>query len=173
MGLVAYPFLQASASVALKATWTIVFSILFNLAANLVILSTAPHKMAIIEELGLQVNVNVNGIAAAEYPDEKPDDKYEPGSKTTKVCHHYVESVDNAEFAIHFELIAGINTGQLWISRSQNNALCFSVALDGGRDVTATWVTERSGPREVKGIYGPGNTTFRKFCFAAVSTGQF
>lgn len=82
-----------------------------------------------------------------------------------------MESIDNAEFAIHAGLIAGTNTGQLWISRSQNNTLCISVALDGGRDVVLSRVTQRSGPREMKGLYGP--TTLRKFFFAAVSTGQF
>lgn len=129
--------------------------------------------MAIIKELGLQVKVKVNGTASAEYLDEEPDDNYDSGSQNTKTCHYYVESVDNAEFAIHVGLIAGTNTGQEWIGRSQNHALRFSVAFDGGREVARTWITQRSGPRELKGIYGPTNTTLRKFCFAPVSTGQF
>jgi gamma-glutamyl:cysteine ligase YbdK (ATP-grasp superfamily) len=56
--------------------------------------------MAIIEELGLEVKVQVDGSAGAEYTEEEPEIIEDACSKTTKACHRYVESVDNAEFAI-------------------------------------------------------------------------
>ncbi|KAL2276409.1 hypothetical protein FJTKL_00923 [Diaporthe vaccinii] len=67
--------------------------------------------MAIIEELGLEVKVQVGGSAATEYTDPEPDVD-DACTETTRACHRYVESVDNAEFAIHVGLIAGVNTGQ-------------------------------------------------------------
>lgn len=127
--------------------------------------------MAIIEELGLEAKVSINGSAAAEYLDEEPNADGDPRGQTTKTCHHYVESIDNAEFAIHVGVIPGNNAGQKWIGRSPGNALLFSVAFDGGLNVAGKWVDQRSGSRSLDGVYKRANATMRKFCFAPVSTG--
>lgn len=128
--------------------------------------------MAIIEKLGLQVKVKVNGAAAAEYPDKEPDDNYDTGSQTTHACRHYVESFDNAEFAIHVGLGPGTKTGQEWISRSQHHSLCFSVAFDGGHDVAATLVSQHHETGLLEGIRNHENQTLRRFIFAPVTTGR-
>lgn len=128
--------------------------------------------MAIIEELGLEVKVNVNGSAAAEYPDEEPDIDDDARRQTTHACHHYVESVDNAEFAIHVGLTPGTNTGQKWISRSRSHGLSFLVAFDGGHDVAAASVHRHRLSRLLDSVEDRESQTIRKFLFTPVTTGR-
>lgn len=127
--------------------------------------------MAIIEELGLEVKVNVNGSASAEYPDEEPNVDDTRG-QITKACHHYVESVDNAEFGIHVGLIPGTNTGQEWTSRSQNHGLSFSVAFDGGPVVAAKSVLKHRNTALLGGVPNWEDRNLRKFLFSPVTTGR-
>lgn len=126
--------------------------------------------MAVIEELGIEVKVNVNGSAATEYPDEEPD--VDARRQTANTRHHYVESVDNTEFAIHVGLIPGTNTGQEWISRSQNHGLSFQVALDGGPDVAAASVFKHQNTELLEGVPNCEDRTLRKFLFSPVTTGR-
>lgn len=166
MGLVTYLLRQAIPSVTFKATL-----VLFA-ALNPIVLSFASHKMAIIEELGLEVKVKVNGLALAEYPDEEHVDSNHAGTQTPNACHHYVESIDHAEFAIHVGLIAGTNTAQEWISYSPNNTIDFSVAFDGSHYTAGKCVTRHSRPKLLDGVYNEANATLRKFRFAPVSIGR-
>lgn len=129
--------------------------------------------MAIIEEIGLEVKVKVDGSEASEYPDEEPDIDDDARSQTTESCYHYVKVVDNAEVAIHVGVTPGINTGQEWISRSPNHTLRFSAAFDGGQYVAATMVLQGCKTRLMEGVYDPENQTFRKFLLKPVTTGRF
>ncbi|KAI3394306.1 hypothetical protein diail_2953, partial [Diaporthe ilicicola] len=124
--------------------------------------------MAIIEKLGLEVKVKVNGSTAAEYRDEEPDveDAYGQAVKT----YHYVESVDNAEFVLQAGVLPGIKTSRRWLSRSEKHALSFAVAFDGGHDAAARLVHQSSGPQPLDGVLDSANGTLRKFRFAPVST---
>lgn len=126
--------------------------------------------MAIIEDLGLEVKVLVDGSATAEYKDEEPDEH--AVSQTIKTCHHYVESIDNAEFAIHAGLLPGLHTGQEWIPRSRDHGLSFLVAFDGGPSVAAKMVYKHHTSRLLEGISNRANQTLSKFRFAPVSTGR-
>ncbi|KAL2290132.1 hypothetical protein FJTKL_00623 [Diaporthe vaccinii] len=126
--------------------------------------------MAIIEKLGLEVKVKVNGSPAAEYPDEERDVDDDAGGRITNACHHYVESIDNAEFTIHFGLTPGFKTGHGWISRSRNHGLLFSVAFDGGHTVAKTVVHQRHNPQLLQGVYDRETRTLRKFLFTPVTT---
>ncbi|POS76811.1 hypothetical protein DHEL01_v204782 [Diaporthe helianthi] len=126
--------------------------------------------MAIIEELGLEVKVQVDGSTAAEYEDREPNKDDRVRSQTTKVCHRYVEAVDNAEFSIDVGVIPGYNTGREWIGMSQDHGLSFSVALDGRNFAAASIHHERQISKLVKGIYDHESQTLRKFRFAPVST---
>lgn len=128
--------------------------------------------MAVIEELGLEVKVMVNGSAAAEYPDKEPDVNNDARRQSANACHHYVESVDNAEFAIHVGLISVFNTGREWISRSRNHGLSFSVAFDGGSDVEAVFVDQHRNTVLLEGAHNQENQTLRKFLFTPVTTGR-
>lgn len=128
--------------------------------------------MAIIKELGLEVKVNIDGSSAAEYPDQEPDVDHGPTSQATKACHHYVESIDNAEFAIHAGLIPGSNTGRDWIGRSQDHRLHFSVALDGGHDVAAVCLSQHHNTVRLVGVHNRMDQTLRKFLFSPVTTGR-
>lgn len=128
--------------------------------------------MAIIEKLGLEVQVKVNGSPAAEYPDEERDVDDDAGGRITNACHHYVESIDNAEFTIHFGLTPGFKTGHGWISRSRNHGLLFSVAFDGGHTVAKTVVHQRHNPQLLRGVYDRKTRTLRKFLFTPVTTGK-
>lgn len=141
-----------------------------SLLSTLVISQLAPHKMAIVEDLGLEVKIQVDGSATAEYTDEEPDE--DTLSQTYKTCHHYVESIDNAEFAIHVGLIQGTSTGQEWIGRSREHRLSFSVAFDGGPTVTSNSVYKHQTSLLLDGIHNPANQTLSKFRFAPVSTGK-
>jgi hypothetical protein len=81
-------------------------------------------KTAIIEEPGLEVKVLVDKFATAEYTDavtNKDDDADQACGKTARVCHRYVESIDNAEFTIHVGLIMGSNITQDWIGRKRRS----------------------------------------------------
>ncbi|KAG6360097.1 hypothetical protein INS49_011153 [Diaporthe citri] len=109
--------------------------------------------MAVIEELGLEVKVNVNGSAAAECPDEEPDVNNNARRQTANVCHRYVESVDNAGFAINVGLIPGTNTGQEWVGRSQNHGLSFTVAFDGGHNVATVVIRQRRNTELLEGVH--------------------
>lgn len=128
--------------------------------------------MAVIEELGLEAKVIVNGSAAAEYRDEEPGVDDAAHGPATKTSHSYVEAVHEGEFKIRVGLLPGVNPGQKWIDRSPNNALGFSVAFDGGHEIVKTFVSRSSGPRLLDHIYNEANATLRKFCFALVSTGR-
>lgn len=128
--------------------------------------------MAIIEELGLEVKVKVNGSVAAEYPDEEPDIDGDGWGPATKISYHYVESIDNAEFAIHVGVPSGSSTGQKWIRRSPKHALAFWLAFDGGRDAASQAIHQRSSPLLLEGVQNWARTTLRKFRFAPVSTGR-
>lgn len=130
--------------------------------------------MAIIEDLGLEVKVLVDGSATAEYKDEEPDVDLvdDAPSQITTARHHYVESIDNAEFAIHVGLISGQHTGQEWMARSRDHGLAFSVALDGGPNIASRAVYRHCTSRLLQGIQNPANQTLSKFRFAPVSTGK-
>ncbi|KAK7748030.1 hypothetical protein SLS53_001282 [Cytospora paraplurivora] len=56
--------------------------------------------MAIIKNLGLEVNVLVEGVQAAEYQGGDFSETNDDFAAGTAKCHRYIESVDNAEFAI-------------------------------------------------------------------------
>ncbi|KAH8743527.1 hypothetical protein F5883DRAFT_722602 [Diaporthe sp. PMI_573] len=122
--------------------------------------------MAIIEELGLEVTVKVGGAAATEYEDPGPDVN-DARTQMTQACHHYVESVDNAEFAIHVGLIPGRNTAQEWIARSRNHGLSFLV-IDGG-GVSSVTIHQHHISKLLRGIHDGKTKTLRKFRFAPVS----
>lgn len=141
-----------------------------SLLSTLAILPLAPHNMAIIEDLGLEVNVQVDGSATAEYPDEEPDDH--GFNQTTKTSHHYVESIDNAEFAIHVGLIPGLHIGQEWVDRSRDHRLSFLVAFDGGPNITSKLVQHDHPSLLLDGIANHADQTLSKFRFAPVSTGR-
>lgn len=133
---------------------------------------STPHKTAIIKELGLEVRINVNGSAAAEYKDEESYVGDGAHGQVAHTRHHYVESVDNAEFSIHVGLVPGTNTGQEWVSFSPKNVLMLMVAFDGGRAVAVKCINQLSGTGQVQGVYKKADATLRKFCFAPVSIGR-
>lgn len=56
--------------------------------------------MPYLADLGIGVNVAVNGSLATEYADDEPgdvDDEYDPEIPRS---HHYIESIDGAAFSI-------------------------------------------------------------------------
>ncbi|KAG8163976.1 hypothetical protein KVR01_005894 [Diaporthe batatas] len=124
--------------------------------------------MVIIKELGLEAEITVNGSTAAEYPDPEPEDI--PYGQTTKACHRYVESVDNAEFAIRVGIIPGNNPVREWTGRSRDHRLLFSVAFDGGHAVRSKTIWQYTTPTAMEGISDHAKGTLRKFRFAPVST---
>lgn len=83
--------------------------------------------MAIIEDLGLTVCVQIDGTPTPEYDDPGPcvEDMGDPAS--TRVCNKYIEVKDNAEYAFQFSA-----TGkQEWLSQSRKHGFAFRFSVDG------------------------------------------
>lgn len=128
--------------------------------------------MAVIDELGVEVKVIVNGTEATEYiPDEEPDfddDNFDPSTKT---CCRYVESIDNADFAIRAAVTSGRNKpANKWLDDSKTNGLSFSLSFDGGDKVAGLLINQNRRFVIGDSTSDAATCTKRNFRFASVST---
>lgn len=128
--------------------------------------------MAVIDELGIEVKVIVNGTEATEYiPDEEPDfdgDNFDPSTKT---CCRYVESIDNAEFAVRAAVMSERDKpGNKWLDDSKTNGFAFSLSFDGGKKAAGFLVDQNHRVSIRDSTYDAATSTKRNFRFASVST---
>ncbi|KAJ9165032.1 hypothetical protein NKR19_g821 [Coniochaeta hoffmannii] len=129
--------------------------------------------MAIIEDLGLSVTIEVNGTPLEEYNDAKPSEDSTVDQTVTKVCSKYVEAKDGAEYVVHCKAMPN-NT---WISSSapKDHIFVFDVYVDGKLQrskvliwkrqtdhggVSADGAAEYHGPRKL----------IRRFSFSTIQT---
>ncbi len=134
--------------------------------------------MAIIDEFGLTAEVCVDDVPLAEHDDPDPD--LDDENQETVVCQRYVESVDDAEFTIRYELDKTSWTS--WLRGAPDNLLTCAVYVDGvlARSLSLAggpWgVVETKVRRTVQGreSYDTGTCTHlvEKFKFSNVSTGM-
>lgn len=128
--------------------------------------------MAIIDNLGLEVKVLVSGTPAAEYQGgdfSETDDDF--GAGTAK-CHRYIESVDDAEFAIELSAKRAIS----WLEKSSNRALYFCIDVDGLQGIVRSYIDKMKDPkRVVMGVVNRETKPFtkRNFHFSPVHIGTF
>jgi hypothetical protein len=130
--------------------------------------------MAVIDGLeGLQVSVIVQGQPTAEYEDVDATD-YPSDSPAMKTCHKYVESKDDAEFAVRVEL-----TPESGITEP-NHGVAIAIDIDG-QQVTTNWLATSTSPmfpatltvgHVVVGSSDTGGYCKKNFVFSTVTTGM-
>ncbi|KAK7748029.1 hypothetical protein SLS53_001281 [Cytospora paraplurivora] len=128
--------------------------------------------MAIIDDLGLEVKILVNGSVATEYvPNEETQadgDKYGP---STKICCRYIESINDAHFAIHGGLTSKHKVAGQWIRNSQNSACSFTFFVDGRKIDSALIHNIHNRHRNAAILEGVREANkLRRLRFASVST---
>ncbi|ROW12876.1 hypothetical protein VPNG_04664 [Cytospora leucostoma] len=127
--------------------------------------------MAIIDNLGLEVKILVNGSAATEYVPDKEDqaDGHNFGP-STKICCRYIQSIDDAHFAISAGLTWKHKVAEQWIKESQNNCCGFDFSVDGRRIDVLLISKRHEGAIILEGFHDRRSNTLREFRFASVST---
>lgn len=130
-----------------------------------------PSTMAVLEDLGLEVTVEVAQVPAAEYPDPEHDTDNNIGPQT-KTNHCFIESRVNQEFHI----AAGIKPGgkspaARWIAKKKRG-FSITVAVDGPSRLAGKVLSREHEHVLVKGVVDHAGHTIRHFLFAAVSTGK-
>ncbi|ROW06413.1 hypothetical protein VMCG_04360 [Cytospora schulzeri] len=126
--------------------------------------------MAIIHELGLEVSVLVDGAEATEYtPDEEAevDDDFGP---STERHHCYVESIDDAHFAVRARVTSENKIGKKWIEKSPQHAFLVDLVFDGKHSGGSIKLDKRRNPHFQDGAVDCTTKTKRKYRFASVST---
>jgi hypothetical protein len=128
--------------------------------------------MAIIEELGVGVNICIDGRPVAEYddPDSATNDEDDYA-----VCSTYVESVDEAEYTIMYTCLPD----QRWLYNNPKNRLTFRVYVDGkercAHSANRNMILYNDGKLNIEGaeaFRGPGKPmALSKFRFNAITTG--
>jgi hypothetical protein len=127
--------------------------------------------MAVIEDLGLTVRVQIDGMPTPEYDDPDPcaDNMGDPAY--TRVCNKYIEAKDNAEYTFQFSA-----TGkQEWLSRSPAHAFAFEFYVDGRRMSGSLFrAAHRGTVRLEEGVISLHNGTLllHRYRFAAVNPGR-
>lgn len=119
--------------------------------------------MAIIEDLGLEVEILVDSSPSQEYKDEEEDPTDDDFGDEIRKCRRYVEVVEDAEFGVQ---VRGTPVNYL----NENERLCFIVDLDGQEgDHHLKSGTEKL----IEGKYEHDGQTLvlRKFRFTTVATG--
>ncbi|KUI73783.1 hypothetical protein VM1G_09341 [Cytospora mali] len=126
--------------------------------------------MAIIEELGIEAKILVDGSAATEYtPDEEPEIEGDNFGPSTRVCCRYVEAIDNAHFALHAGIASVNSPGNKWLEESWENGFSFGISIDGGKTVSSQ-IVQQYQYDTLQGVIDGQTGTIRKFRFASVST---
>ncbi|ROW12888.1 hypothetical protein VPNG_04663 [Cytospora leucostoma] len=123
--------------------------------------------MAIIENLGIEVKVLMEGIQAAEYQGGDFSETNDDFGAGTAKCHRYIESVDNAEFAI--EVSATKNNP--WLKTAQvKNCLNYYIDVDDHEEVEAVCLWKARMDEVLKGVreYRSNVPGLRKFRFTPV-----
>lgn len=129
--------------------------------------------MVLLNGLGLEVRVLVNGSLTTEYADNENDAGNDEYDQSTPRSFHYIESVSGAEFSIEVEAKPG--AAGRWLESGSKRAFRFYIDIDG-EDSIARGTSESSRLLDVvPGVkeFHKGCTKLRKFRFSTVHTGAF
>lgn len=122
--------------------------------------------MAIIEDLGLEVEILVDDLPLREYKDEEEDPTDDTFGDETRKCRRYVEVVEDAEFAVQ----VCVTPANDYLN--ENEHLLFIVDLDGQEDLGDCQLKSTT-ENLIEGKYEHDGQTLvlRKFRFTTVATG--
>lgn len=131
--------------------------------------------MAIIEDLGLVVTIQVNGTPLDEYDDPNPSEDDTVDRTLTAVSQKYVEARDDAEYRIHCKALPG----NRWLSEAapEYHLLLFEVEIDGKLQAERGLSWNRQvmhGGLYVEGKieYRDTQVSVRRFRFRTIQTGE-
>lgn len=127
--------------------------------------------MAIIEELGLEVKIIVEGEPAKEYMDTEPSLEGIKLGSDTRTSHCYIESREDIEFSIQIQVLPRVSSATHWI-KPKTHCLCFYPSFDGGPYLDGLIVSQAGRTHTDCGIESEAKGTLRKFRFSSVSTGK-
>lgn len=130
-------------------------------------------SMAVLDDLGLEVTIEVAGEPAQEYPDPDHDASNNSDESPTHTC--YIESRAGAEYSIlgRVRPRKKKSPAAQWIAKDQKNALCFGVSFDGGNNAASTLCDQNNLLARVNGAINYVEQKQHMFCFSAVSTGTY
>lgn len=129
--------------------------------------------MAILDELGLEVEIEVAGEPAPEYPDPEHDTNDNDGDNgsQTNVHHYYVESRAGEEFCISIGIVGGDRSpAARWVAE-KDHCLQFSVSLDGGDFICNYILNATYRKRRILGVTNYTKKEVNHSRFSSVSTG--
>lgn len=131
--------------------------------------------MAILKDLGLEVQIVVGGTTAPEYPDPEHDPRENEDHSEENTHHCYIESREGEEFYIFLRLSRGTQgRGAQWIDEEEKTrAMAVIVSIDGSRVATKTSMNAQFKETKVLGMANADNMRINHFRFASVSTGMF
>lgn len=133
------------------------------------ILSAQPFIMVLLENLGLQLQVLVDGQTADEYlPPAQQNIGTERLDSQPYICHRYIESFANSHFSISFEAVGANGCLKEWIEADQNNAINFRIKLDG-QSVGGRVIDQELRKRICSEFFDLENRTRQYFQFASIS----
>lgn len=118
--------------------------------------------MVILANLGLQVQVFIDGTPAPEYQDQKA----EGHRSSTPGCHRYIESVAGSQFSISLAATSADSQAQDWFNAGNDHVFKFLVSVDGDY-LGSTWINRKKKTRIFKNVWDHGAQ--RSFQFAAVN----
>lgn len=128
--------------------------------------------MAIIEELGLEVEILIGGKAVKEYPDPEPDLQGLKLGPKTKTSHCYIECQENMEFEIQSKVRSGSKPAALW-AKKMRQIVSFVPSFNGGPYLQGVDVALPGQTVLDSGIVDFDDGTIKNFRFSTVSTGKF
>lgn len=128
------------------------------------------YIMAVIEDLGLEVSILIDGTPVTEYEDPEParDGKY---PADMPISHKYIESKDDTEYVIECKALAQ----HRWHSLEETSRLSFRAYVDGmsteRKAVSPKTLTGQIlGPRPQ--VLGGGESMRSNFKFNPVTLGK-
>lgn len=127
--------------------------------------------MAIIKELGLEVQILIGGKAVKEYPDLEPDIKSLNLGPDTKTSHCYIECQENMQFAIRSEVPCSENLLARWLE-TQENLVYFRPSFNGGPYLRGVLVRAPGVSIHHNGVMNLDDGTIQNLRFSTVSTGE-
>lgn len=125
--------------------------------------------MAILEDLGLEVEILVDGSPLQEYKDEADDPTDDGFGDEIRKCRRYVEVVEDAEFGVRCRVTPANN-----YLNNGNEQLVFKIDLDGQENLESRALGTKT-QMLIDGKYKHDGQTLslRKFKFTTVATGTY
>lgn len=121
--------------------------------------------MAVLQEMGLQVQVLVDGSPAQEYRDNVVEDVGDGIGSSPSSRHRYIESIAGAKLAVSLAAVPTCGSTRAWYDDDDDHIVRLLISIDG-KDSGTAWIHRKSKVRVVEGVYD--RDTMRPFQFAAI-----